>query len=164
MESICSICEKDPKSHSFVYLGKESGIQLFYSCPFVATHFSDNPNMITHIENALNFYQCDKIRWKWIFDADRLGIDDIFKIRVVFNTLNIVETRYTDFLHSVQIVNASWYIKVLLNIMLVFSSKTAKKSVKIIYTPIPIHSQEEEEHPLFGFSPYPSTDFLGNCE
>jgi len=166
MEHICSICEEDPRSHSFISLGKESDIQLFYSCPWVATHFDDNKGMLIHIDNALDYYQCDKIKWRWIFDADRLNtFQEMMKIRILFKALDLIETKYCDSLNSIHIVNANWYIRYLLKMVLVFSNRKRAQMIRIIDTPIHLQSYNDDEmNPFIArpFSRQNSMEFSGH--
>jgi hypothetical protein len=139
MSAICSICDADPTSHSFVHLGKEGGTHIFYSCPAVATKYKDSEGIIIHFDKTLEHYQCNREPWKWIFDGYNFELRHTFEIGTAIGLAKLITAKYSTHLLEIHIVNSNWYIRIALNIVLPFLNERIQNIIKFIDAPTHQH-------------------------
>lgn len=132
MSYVCSICQREPSSHSFVHLAEEDGENIFYSCPYLAKKYYDGEGIHMHIDDTLHYYQAESQPWKWIFDADGFGLTHALEISTAIGLANLITEKYSTPLKQILIVNSNWYIRIVLTIVLPFLNERVQGIVKVV--------------------------------
>ena len=111
---MCIICCKDPNAHSFYKLATQQEIQIYYSCPAQATHYNDVKGITHHIREIL--VEKGDAKWIYVFDGKDFGWKHMIELNVAKGVLDILIEQY-DTLQEIQIINASSYVEVLMNML-----------------------------------------------
>jgi hypothetical protein len=91
--NICGICEKEPGSHSFVYLcrTKKPDIYeyIFYTCIGDVKKYQDTEGTIQHYLKCLTLMNPDK--WIWIFNFDGMSTKHYTEITLIKKLTRILK-------------------------------------------------------------------------
>lgn len=126
---VCSVCEKEPDSHSFYLLHEVNGHGVFYSCDAEATD-DNTDNIFDHINGVLaDFHSTPGKTWEWIFDGKdyKMNLNSMvlgIKILSVFNT-------YRSGLKKLNIINPNDFIRTMFNMMTPFMDQKMIDMIQI---------------------------------
>ena len=132
MTFICKICEEDPTSHSLLNLGMYDNITYFYTCPAQASKYNDAIGIIEHYDGVLseNVNKWDK--WAWVFDCKDFHITHLLEINVAIQLANLITNKFSHNLERIIIINQTWHIKLLLDIVYPFLNDHVKSIITIV--------------------------------
>lgn len=125
---ICPVCERDPESHSFKNLGMENGITYFYTCPAKAKRYDDADGIISHYDGVLSENKTD---WIWIFDGKGFNTKHLLEINVGIKLTKLITQKYSHSLKKIIIINPSWNIKLVLDLLYPFLNNSLKSKIEI---------------------------------
>ena len=131
MSFVCQDCKKDPKSHSLKNLGSHNGVTYFYTCPAKATKYNDADGIITHYDGVLSQNKTD---WIWIFDGEGFNTKHLLEINVGIKLAKLITQKYSDSLKKIIVINPSWNIKLLLELLYPFLNNYLKSKIEIMKT------------------------------
>jgi hypothetical protein len=143
MSFVCSICDRDPKSHSFVHICQENNIHLFYCCPAIATRYQDTEGILEHFDDTLNHFQCQSRPWKWIFDAHNFSIAHLLEFSTAIGIAKLISEKYSEYLLGIHIVNANWAIRVGMNMVLPLLPERVQRITRIVEIPENMQPHED---------------------
>jgi len=129
-EYMCPVCQVDPTSHSFRKLRGNldaDGLAVFYTCPSQATKYQDVDGIIAHYEGMLSDHQGKP--WIWILDGQGFGLKHMTDTQVAFALVRFLN-RYTTTLRKVIVINPTWHIRGLYNILWPFLSDSWRQLVE----------------------------------
>lgn len=115
----CRVCREDPSSHSLKDLGTRDEVTLFYTCPANATKYNDTAGIINHYDGVLGENKKD---WIWIFDGKGFGAKHMMEIGTGIALAKLITNKYGHNLKKIIIINPSWNIKTVLEIVTPFLS------------------------------------------
>lgn len=130
MEHICETCFKDPTSHSFSQVDSIDNIQVFYTCPSIATKYYDKIGILEHYENTLNHHGSKP--WIWIFDGKDFELKHALEISTGIEIAKMITNKFSDNLRKIYIINANWYIHTFYNVVHPFLSQKVRDLIVII--------------------------------
>lgn len=142
MAYVCSICDREPTSHSFINIPQEGPILLFYSCPALAKKYRDREGIINHFDKTLEHYQCDRRPWKWIFDAHDFGFAHAMEIQTAIGLADLINQKYSHFLCAVHIVNPNWLVRISLNLVYPLLKERVQRIVRVLESPVDFKEDE----------------------
>jgi hypothetical protein len=129
MENICKKCAIDPTSHSFRKLSEKNGISTYYTNPAKAKLYKDTEGILEHYNNALELIGNNK--WSWIFDSDGFDLHHAMEIQTGIGIAKIT-VKYGNNLEEIKIINPTWYIKVMLTVVMPFLSDKIRQKINIM--------------------------------
>ena len=104
---MCPLCDAEPSSHSFFKMGRQSGANLFYTCPGDATNH-ETEGVLSHYREVLE----KNVGEKWIFVFDAKGFTLYHSTRVASaRGLLTIFNEYGDNLEEVRIIHANRFVK-----------------------------------------------------
>lgn len=124
----CEDCKKDPTSHSLKNLGIKDGVTYFYTCPAKATKYYDTDGIIKHYDGVLSENKTD---WIWIFDGDGFNTKHLLEINVGIKLTQLISQKYSESLKKIIVINPSWNIKLVLDLLYPFLSNYLKQKIEI---------------------------------
>jgi hypothetical protein len=124
----CPKCVEIPGFHHFSIIGETiSGDNIYYSKPSIYTEKRLTEESITnyliHLDNA------SAKPWVWIIDSrglDNLETPNLLLLRKFYVE---IKTRYTDIIKNIFILNESFMMKIIYNMIYPFLSSEIKKLV-----------------------------------
>ena len=142
MEHICTICAKQPDSHSFMCLCKTiNNKYIFYTKFASAKLYNDTEGITTHFENLLKFVNPSS--WIWIVDCNGFGLKHSLEIKTAMRLLNIVKKNGN--IHRIIIINANTFIYNIYKLIKIsFSEDLQNKTIFIKPTEKNIYNTELE--------------------
>jgi len=129
MPYICKICEDDPTSHSFKNLGIRDNIAYYYTCPAKATKYNDTEGIIEHYDGVLSE---NTNKWVWIFDCEDFTMKHLLEINVGIQLAKLITNKYSTNLLSIVIVNPTWHIKIVIELIYPFLNNHMKSIITFI--------------------------------
>lgn len=129
---ICQDCKKDPKSHSLKNLGIHNGITYFYTCPAKAKKYNDADGIIIHYDGVLSQNKTD---WIWVFDGDGFTTKHLLEIDVGVKLSKLITKKYSHNLKKIIVINPSWNIKLVLELLYPFLNNYLKSKIEILENP-----------------------------
>lgn len=123
----CKICENDPSSHSLKNIGTFDNITYYYTCPAKATKYYDTEGIIEHYDGVLSE---NNNRWIWIFDGEDFNMKHLLEINVGIQLAKLITNKFSDNLDSIIVINSTWYIKCVLNLVYPFLNNHIKSIIK----------------------------------
>jgi hypothetical protein len=130
MSFVCKDCEKDSSSHSFKNIGtNEKGVTFFYTCPAKATKYDDADGIIIHYDGVLSENKTD---WTWVFDGDGFSTKHLLEIEVGIKLTKLITQKYSHNLKKIIVINPSWNIKLILELLYPFLNKYIRSKIKIL--------------------------------
>lgn len=124
---VCSICEKDPSSHSFDFIGEQGNINYFYSCPGSSLKYDDYDGIVKHIDETLETKRGEP--WHFILDCSGFGFIHLLQVRLSIAIVKLVNNKYAEHLECVYIQHSNYFITQLLEVLLPFLSEEIKKRI-----------------------------------
>lgn len=128
MVFVCPICKIDPSSHSLKNLGTKNGITYFYTRPALASKYNDTTGILYHYNGVLSENKND---WIWVFDCRGFTSKHLFEIGVAINLAKLINKYYSHNLCKILIINPTWHIKTLIEIVSPFLNKRLKSIIVI---------------------------------
>lgn len=124
----CKICEEDPTSHSLKNLGIYDDIAYFYTCPAQATKYNDATGIIEHYDGVLSE---NTNKWAWIFDCKDFETKHLLEINVAIQLAKLITNKFSHNLERIIIINQTWHIKLLLDLVYPFLNGHMKSIITI---------------------------------
>lgn len=114
---ICDICEKEPGSHSFVYLCRTNKADIyeyiFYTCIGDVKKYQDIEGTLKHYLNCLTLMNPDK--WIWIFNFDGMSGKHYTEITLIKKLTRILKEFGK--IENVFLVNPPKLLNVVINLI-----------------------------------------------
>jgi hypothetical protein len=129
MKDICIQCYNEPNSHSFKKIRETETKIVYYTCVSEARKYDDNEGILNHYKNLLN--QNKDKKWIWVFDCKDLEMKHIKNVKLAKELALLITENYLEKLQKILIVNKTWYIYILLKIVLPFFNDENRKKIKI---------------------------------
>lgn len=127
---MCLICNEDPTSHSFMYIGQTpEGSNIFYTCPANATKYWDTDGILDHYNEVLDGNGGKP--WVWLFDGQEFGFVHSTQISTAIGLIHIL-VKHNHCLTKIQIVNPTMYIHTLYAFLLPFLSSELIEKIEWI--------------------------------
>lgn len=124
---VCPICENNPGSHSFDFIGERERINYFYSCPGNASKYHDYNGVLNHIGGVLESKKGEP--WIFVFDCSGFGFVHGIQVQLSIAIVKLVTDKYSEYLECVYIKNSNGFISQLLDILLPFLCENIKKRI-----------------------------------
>jgi hypothetical protein len=124
---ICPICEKDPTSHSLSKIKEENGKAIYYTSPAKAMS-KQREGIIKHYDLVLGE---NTMPWIWIFDCKDYPLSHALDIKTAIELAKLINTKYSQNLEKLIIINSTSFISVIINILSIFVSKEFKEKIEI---------------------------------
>jgi len=125
----CPICARDPTSHSLKKIGMfDEDTVIMYTKPADASRYWDRDGIIVHYDNVLS--KIEK-KWMWIFDAEGFSYKHMIEIDVATSLARLISAKYSDSLQKITIINPSFVVNIMLNIVTSFLSKKIQSLIVI---------------------------------
>ena len=132
MENICSVCAKEPGSHSFTYLCKTNKTELFeyvfYTCIGEAKKYKDAEGIVEHYSKCLNLMKPDK--WIWVINADGISAKHYTELKTI-KRLALLVKEYGK-VENIFVVNAPGLLDIVLKIVKPILDKETFGKIKVI--------------------------------
>jgi hypothetical protein len=132
MENICSVCAKEPGSHSFTYLCKTNKTELFeyvfYTCVGEAKKYKDAEGIVEHYTKCLNLMNPDK--WIWVINADGISAKHYTELKTI-KRLALLVKNYGK-VENIFVVNAPGLLDIVLKIVKPILDKETFGKIKVI--------------------------------
>lgn len=132
MENICSVCAKEPGSHSFTYLCKTNKADLFeyvfYTCVGEAKKYKDAEGIVEHYTKCLNLMNPDK--WIWVINADGISAKHYTELKTI-KRLALLVKEYGK-VENIFVVNAPGLLDIVLKIVKPILDKETFGKIKVI--------------------------------
>lgn len=125
----CKICEDDPTSHSLKNMGVIDNITYYYTCPAKATKYYDTEGIIDHYDGVLSE---NKNKWTWVFDCEGFNTKHLLEINVGIQLAKLITNKFSHNLDKIIIINQTWHVKVVLDLLKPFMNKHMKSIITII--------------------------------
>lgn len=127
MNTICVTCLLDPTSHSFSRLYESGGIIYLYTCPAKATRYDDRVGILNHYSNLLA--SLNGQYWSWIFDCSGFEMKHCLQIQLAKDIAKLISQQYGSTLKKIHIINPTWHIQIVLNIVWPFLTQQTRSSI-----------------------------------
>jgi hypothetical protein len=101
---------------------------IMYTKPADASRYWDRDGIIVHYDNVLS--KIEK-KWMWIFDADGFSYKHIIEIDVATSLARLISSKYSESLQKIIIINPSFVVTIMLNIVKPFLSKKIQSLIVI---------------------------------
>lgn len=106
---MCKICDEDPTSHSFEFIGETTDAKnIYYTCPSKATKYWDTKGILSHYEELLDAN--NNHHWIWVFDSQGFGLKHSMEFATALGLLKILK-KHNESLCEIRIINPTIYIK-----------------------------------------------------
>lgn len=125
----CKICEDDPTSHSLKNMGVIDNITYYYTCPAKATKYYDTEGIIDHYDGVLSE---NKNKWTWVFDCEGFNTKHLLEINVGIQLAKLITNKFSHNLDKIIIINQTWHVKVVLDLLKPFMNKHMKSIITIL--------------------------------
>ena len=132
MAYICGLCSLDPTSHSLTNLLEKDNTIYYYTCPSKARLYFDTYSIISHYDGALSEIPKSK-QWVWIFDGDGFSFKHFLQIDVAIELAKLITKKFSDNLKKIIIINPTFYISSVHNIIKPFLNKKILSIIEINY-------------------------------
>ena len=129
MDKICQKCFTDPSCHSFRKISEKNGIHVYYTNPVKSRLYYDTDGILKHYDNALK--QVQNKKWSWIFDGEGFDLKHAMEVKTGIGIAKILTEKYADNLVEINVINPTWHIKTMLNVIWPFLSNETKQKIKI---------------------------------
>ena len=130
MDKICSICAKDPTSHSFKKVTEKNGITIFFTQPSKAKLYDDTEGILSHIDKTLEIN--GKKRWTCIIDGNGFDIHHAMAVKTGLGLVGLLTEKYASTLHEIKIINPSWHIIGIMKIINTCMDSSITSKIKVI--------------------------------
>jgi hypothetical protein len=125
---VCEICKQDPTSHSFTILKKDVDITYFYTKPSIATKYYDADGIVYHYDGVLSE---NNSNWIWVFDGEGYITKHLLEFKVGFKLAHLITTKHSHNLQKIIIINPTWQLKTVLEMLKPFLSKRIKSLISM---------------------------------
>lgn len=132
MSYICPICFFNPSSHSLSKIAEKDDTIYYYACPSKATLYFDTVGIINHYNGVLSEIPKNK-KWFWIFDANEFYLKHFLQIDVAIQLAKLITSKFSDNLQKIIIINPTFYVSAIYNIIKPFLSSKIISIVEINY-------------------------------
>lgn len=130
--NICEICEKEPGSHSFVYLCRTNNKDLYeyvyYTCIGDVKKYQDTEGTIQHYLNCLTLMNPDK--WIWIFNFDGMSTKHYTEITLIKKLTRILKEFGK--IENVFLINPPKLLNIVLNLIRPILDKKTYDKILIV--------------------------------
>lgn len=126
---LCSICTKEPYSHSFKIM-KSDDVYIYYTNIANAKKYDDVDGIIEHYEAYLSKLPHDK-GWVYIVDCNDLSARHLICFNVGIALCELINGKYNHSLMKIVILNPNMYIHMIYNML--WSFLTKELADKVIY-------------------------------
>ncbi len=127
----CPICPLWPSRHSLVKMGEKDEIVYYYTRPSQAIMYYDVKGIINHYDGVLSDIPENK-EWIWIFDSEGFGFTHAMQTTVAIELAHLIN-KFSKNLNKVIIINPTFYIRIIYNIVTPFLNQKLKNSIEINY-------------------------------
>ena len=134
MSYICPSCSLDPLNHSLTLLLEKDNILYFYTCPSKAKLYFDKDGILNHYNGVLSEIQQNK-QWTWIFDAEGFDFKHFSQFNIAIGLSKMISTKFSNNLNQIIIINPTFYISSIYNIIYPFLNNKIRNIIQIIYEP-----------------------------
>lgn len=125
----CNTCLNDPTSHSLQNIGTFDNITYYYTCPAKATKYYDTEGIIEHYDGVLSE---NTNKWIWIFDCQGFNTKHLLEINVGIQLAELITNKFSHNLDNIIIINPSWHVKTVLNLLSPFLNNHMKSLITIL--------------------------------
>ncbi len=136
MSYVCPICAVKPLSHSLTKVLENDDMVYLYTCPSQAILYDDVSGIINHYDGVLSEIPEDK-EWVWIFDSVKFGIvHAVQTTSVAIEIAKLITRKFSNNLKRIVIINPTFYITVIHDLLLPFLNKKVKSIIEIKSNPM----------------------------
>lgn len=132
MSYICPICFLEPLSHSLTKIVEKDNILYYYTCPAKAKLYFDANGIVNHYDGELSQIPKNK-EWIWIFDGNEFNLNHFLQINVAIELAKLITKKFSDNLKKIIIINPTFYISSIYNIIKPFLNTKIISIVEINY-------------------------------
>lgn len=126
----CPVCLTQPGAHSFEKRRDINGVDVFYTCPSKAIKYNDIPGILAHYEGMLDANE-DR-PWWWVFDCTGFSLKHMVEVNVGIGLAKLISKKYSGSLKRVVIVNPTWYVRTMINVVWPFLTKQVRDGICIV--------------------------------
>ncbi len=130
MNVICEKCAINPRSHSLQKISDKNNIITHYANPSKAIDYTDREGILLHCENALK--DIGSRKWICIINSENFSIKHALEIQTGIGIAKLVMSGYTHNMLEIRIVNPTWHIKTMLNVIWPFLNQSTCDKIKLL--------------------------------
>jgi len=130
MNIICKKCAVEPRTHSLQKISENDNIVTYYANPSTAIEYTDREGILLHCENALK--DIGRRKWICIINSENFSIKHALEIQTGIGIAKLVMSKYTHNLVEIRIVNPTWHIKTILNVIWPFLNQSTCDKIKLL--------------------------------
>ena len=135
MSYVCPICAVKPLSHSLTKVFENDDMVYYYTCPSQAILYDDVSGILNHYDGVLSEIPEHK-EWVWIFDSVKFGIVHAVQTSVAIEIAKLITRKFSNNLKKIIIINPTFYITVIHDLLLPFLNKKVKSIIEIKSNPM----------------------------
>ena len=126
LDNLCPICIKEPNSHSFRKISNNT----FYTCPAQASKYNDTEGILNHYRLYLEKHGPNP--WIWIFDSKGFELKHMLDLKTAYGIVSLLNEKYGNHLQKIIIINPTWHIHSILDIISPFLNKEIQSLIEIL--------------------------------
>ncbi len=130
MDIICEKCAQDSRYHSIKKISERGNIITYYTNPSNATAYTDTEGILLHCDNALKYV--GNRNWICIINSEDFSIKHALEIKTGIGIAKLVMSKYANNLIEIKIINPTWHIKTMLNVIRPFLNQPTRDKIKVL--------------------------------
>lgn len=132
MKYICPLCDINPSSHSLTEIAEKDNVVYYYTCPAKAELYFDKTSILDHYDGVFSEIPYDK-QWVWVFDGYGFNLNHFLQIEIGIELTKLVSHKFSKNLKSILVINPTFYISSVYNIIYPFLSEKMKSIIQVNY-------------------------------
>jgi hypothetical protein len=132
MKYICPLCSINSSSHSLTEIAEIDNVLYYYTCPAKAELYFDKTSILHHYDGVFGEIPINK-QWVWIFDGSGFNLNHFLQIEIGIELTKLVSQKFSKNLKSILVINPTFYISSVYNIIYPFLSEKMKSIVQVNY-------------------------------
>ena len=132
MKYTCPLCSINPLSHSLTKIAEKDDTLYYYTCPAKAKLYFDKISILNHYDGVFSEIPVNK-QWVWIFDGLDFNINHFLQIEIGIELTKLVSHKFSKNLKTIIVINPTFYISSVYNIIYPFLSEKIKHIIQFNY-------------------------------
>jgi len=132
MKYTCPLCSINPLSHSLTKITEKDDTVYYYTCPAKAELYFDKNSILNHYDGVFSEIPVNK-QWVWIFDGLDFNLNHFLQIEIGIELTKLVSQKFSENLKAVIVINPTFYISSVYNIIYPFLSEKMKSIIQVNY-------------------------------
>jgi hypothetical protein len=99
-----------------------------YTRPAKASKYNDIEGILEHYDGVLSELEGD---WIWVFDSKGFQMKHLLEVQVGIQLAKLITRKHSQNLKKIVIINPTWYIRAVLDIVNPFLTKHVRELIQI---------------------------------